>query len=252
VARVLIHIGIIAVLTVLTQLGGLAWLLALVFQRRLLAFGLLYASFSLAAVFTASQTGRVPLPCFSGETLKVQSWAYCLMNRHYVTPEMRAVLQDTGQAIASQHPGTVTLVLDAGFPFLDGFPLFPHLSHSDGRKADIALYYQQDGVYLPGKTRSPIGYFAFEDGPSPCPPTFPTLRWNFAFLQPLWPNYALDDKRTWSALVLFARDPRVGKVFIEPHLKDRLGVAHPKVRFQGCRAARHDDHIHIELRADQS
>lgn len=250
--RLFFHIAIIAVLTVLTQLGGLAWLLALAFKRRLLAFVVLYLSFSVAAVFIASQTGRVALSCTSGEALKMHSWLYCITNRHYVTPEMRAVLEDTADAVAQRHPGTQTLVLDAGFPFFDGFPLLPHLSHDDGRKADIAFYYQKDGAYLPGKTRSPIGYFAFEEGYSPCPEAVPTLRWNLQYLQPLWPDYALEEKRTWSALVLLARDPRVGKVFIEPHLKERLQVTHPKVRFQGCRAARHDDHIHVELRDGSS
>lgn len=32
--------------------------------------------------------------------------------------------------------------LDANFPFKDGFPLLPHLSHDDGRKVDIAFMYR--------------------------------------------------------------------------------------------------------------
>ncbi|KIT14546.1 hypothetical protein [Jannaschia aquimarina] len=46
---------------------------------------------------------------------------------------------------------------------------------------------------------------------------------------------------------LMARDPRVGKVFLHPHLVARLDAADPKIRFQGCRAARHDDNIHLQL-----
>jgi hypothetical protein len=42
--------------------------------------------------------------------------------------------------------------------------------------------------------------------------------------------------------------PEVTRIFIEPHLADRLGVGGGKVRFQGCRAARHDDHLHVEIR----
>nr|WP_261337459.1 hypothetical protein [Rhizobium leguminosarum] len=37
------------------------------------------------------------------------------------------------------------------------------------------------------------------------------------------------------------------KIFIEPHLKNALGIADSHIRFQGCRAARHDDHIHIQV-----
>ncbi|MFT5619364.1 MAG: hypothetical protein ACI85I_002607, partial [Arenicella sp.] len=39
-----------------------------------------------------------------------------------------------------------------------------------------------------------------------------------------------------------------GKVFIEPHLKTRLGLEnYSKIRFHGCQAVRHDDHIHVQL-----
>ncbi|CTQ31502.1 hypothetical protein [Jannaschia rubra] len=58
----------------------------------------------------------------------------------------------------------------------------------------------------------------------------------------------LDVPRTRAALDLLAAVARIGKVFREPHLRDRLGVSDPKLRFQGCRAARHDDHIHLQLR----
>ena len=40
----------------------------------------------------------------------------------------------------------------------------------------------------------------------------------------------------------------VQKVFIEPHLKNRLNLQHSKIRFHGCRAVRHDDHIHFQIR----
>jgi len=39
----------------------------------------------------------------------------------------------------------------------------------------------------------------------------------------------------------------VAKILLEPHMVKRLGVASPLIRFQGCRAARHDDHIHVEV-----
>ena len=40
----------------------------------------------------------------------------------------------------------------------------------------------------------------------------------------------------------------VNKVFIEPHLKKRLKLNHSKIRFQGCKAVRHDDHIHFQIK----
>ena len=46
---------------------------------------------------------------------------------------------------------------------------------------------------------------------------------------------------------LLSRDPRIGKIFLEPHLAAQFGSGAPKIRFQGCAAALHDDHIHIQL-----
>lgn len=68
-----------------------------------------------------------------------------------------------------------------------------------------------------------------------------------AWLQAGWHDYALDELRTAAQMDRFISDQRVGKIFIEPHLAQTLGLNDPKVRFQGCRAARHDDHIHIQL-----
>ena len=35
---------------------------------------------------------------------------------------------------------------------------------------------------------------------------------------------------------------------LEPHLKKRLRLEARRIQFQGCRAARHDDHMHIQMR----
>ncbi len=246
-ARLILHVLVILVLTVVTQIGGLAWLVAVFFRRRLLVFLGLYAALSVAAIWIAPHFGRVALSCFDRGPLQVQSWLYCGLNRTYVSPEMDAVLRRSAGTMETRFPGTVTLVLDANFPFLDGFPLLPHLSHDDGDKADIAFYYRDASGYLPGATRSPIGYFAFEPGPSECPQTWPTLRWDLEPLQPLWHDHALEGERTRAVLQTLAEDPSVGRIFIEPHLVERLGAAGPKIGFQGCRAARHDDHIHLQL-----
>ena len=155
------------------------------------------------------------------------------------------VLDDLATHIDNLYPGRRVRVLDAGFPFGEGFPLLPHLSHDDGRKADLAFWYEG------GSTRSPIGYWAFEE-PEPdaavCAITPGwSMRWNMAWLQPWMGAAALDEEVTREAIVwLKAALPR-GRIFLEPHLAHRLRVTGDPVGFQGCRAARHDDHIHIQL-----
>lgn len=245
--RVTFHFVLVCLLTLLTQMGGLAWLFSLCFRRKFIVFAVSYTALSLSATVIAPRFDRVALSCFSDGPLVVKSVLFCAMNRQYVVPELQQVLADTADQVAARFPGTQTLVLDAGFPFLTGFPLLPHLSHDDGRKVDIAFYYHNQDGYMPGKTRSPIGYFAFENGPSPCPPAWITLRWNAGPLQKLWPDWHLETDRTKYVLRTLYSDPRVGKIFIEPHLKTRLNLDNGKIRFQGCRAARHDDHIHLQL-----
>lgn len=69
------HLAIIAVLTILSQLGGVAWLLALAFKQRLPAFAGCYAVIWIGAFALAPAFGRVPLPCF-GDPLRAQSPIY--------------------------------------------------------------------------------------------------------------------------------------------------------------------------------
>ena len=245
--RFLGHLALVALLTVLTQIGGLAWLLAMAFRRRMIAFLVVYAALSAAAFAVAPAFGRVALPCIGAGSFAMHSPLYCVLNRHYAVPEMAAVLGDVAERMEAAHPGTRLRILDAGFPFLDGFPLLPHLSHDDGRKADLALLHRDDGRAPVAATPSPIGYFAFEEGPTHCPQAWPTLRWDLPWLQRLWPDLPLDEARTGDLVRALTADERVIRILIEPHLRDRLGLRSPKVRFQGCRAARHDDHIHIEV-----
>lgn len=246
------------VLTALTQIGGIAYLAAAYFpkltaRKRLGTFLGIYAGLWVSASFLAPVFGRVPLACGFGtnDTLKMQSPAYCILNRHYVTPDLKRVAFDLADHVEKTYPGTTTLALDAGFPFIDGFALLPHLSHKDGRKLDIAYYYSETG-----KTRSPIGYWAFEEprpgDPQPCQGlSGPTLRWNMNWLRFTFNALAMDEARTRTALNWLATEGQergVSKVFVEPHLVQRLGVSGDVIRFQGCRAARHDDHIHIQIR----
>ena len=242
------HILIVVLLTALTQVGGLAWLLSRLLRRKLMGFVALYTALSIASLWAAPLGGRIAVSCVSDSPLQVQSWFYCLSNRTYVRPELVRVLEEAAAAVDAAYPGTETLMLDGSLPFINGFPLLPHLSHNDGKKADLAFYYRtKERGYLRGRTKSPIGFFAFEEGPTNCASKWPTLRWDLGWLQPYWPNWDIDDARTAKLIEVLAADSRVGKILLEPHLKDRLKLDHPKIRFQGCRAARHDDHIHMQL-----
>jgi hypothetical protein len=162
-------------------------------------------------------------------------------------------MTDLSRDVERAYPGTVTLFLDANLPFLDGFPLLPHLSHHDGRKLDIAYYYASpNGLYLQGQTRSPIGYWGFEQPTvtdrSMCPrDSWLTLRWDMTALQAWLPVMPIEPGRTHHALRWLASEGRVERIFIEPYVAVRLGVSSPVLGFQGCRAARHDDHIHIQI-----
>lgn len=266
--RVVSHAAVFVILTILTQIGGLVWIAAMMFAHaaglkgrlaKLIAFALLYAGATIATAYAAPHFGRIPLSCFAGApaSLAVRSPLFCALNRNYVSPQMHKAAEAFATHMATAYPGTKTIVLDANFPFIDGFPLLPHLSHADGRKLDIAFYYVRGGTYLPGETRSPIGYFAFEQSRTgdflPCAGRndWLTLRWDFDLLQPLFPDYGIDEARMADALRwLTSEGVRFGveKIFVEPHIASSLGVSHDRIRFQGCRAARHDDHIHFQVK----
>ena len=268
--RLAFHAVAVVFLTLLTQVGGMAWIGTAVIARRLpgqrlvmlSAFVAIYAGLSLAAVSIAPVFGRVALPCIANgqSLLAMQSPVYCALNRHYVSKPMYDVANELAADMNRQFPGTLTQALDASFPFLDGFPLLPHLSHNDGNKLDIAFYYgdPSTGQYIRGKTRSPIGYWGFEHpepvAELPCAGRHDVLtgRWDMGWFQIFNSVVVLDRARTRAALEwLTAQDEGrkagVTKVFIEPHLANSLGVKGDTLRFQGCRAARHDDHIHFQV-----
>lgn len=242
----------------LSQIGGFAYLAGVLLGRSrtwrsLGVFLICYAVLWIAASFIAPLFGRVPLSCGFGknDNLKMQSSLYCVLSRHYVTPELKEVAFDLADHIEGNFPGTTTLALDGNFPFFTGFSLLPHLSHDDGRKLDLAFYYSENG-----KTKSPIGYWAFEPPTSkeyqPCMKSSkPSLRWDMSWFRVTHNDLNLDPSRTKAALKWLENEGKkqgVTKVFVEPHLKYRFGLTGDIIRFQGCRAARHDDHIHLQVR----
>jgi len=155
------------------------------------------------------------------------------------------------------YPGTVVNYLDAGFPLFNGYPLTPHLSHNDGKKIDIALFYIDKQSGKPSNhTPSPIGYGVYEE-PLSNEINQPFIcqqngNWQYGFLQNLVSqnkksDFTFDEERTRSVCNYFTSDSSIEKIFIEPHLKTRLKLSSNKVRYHGCGAVRHDDHIHIQV-----
>lgn len=254
-ARLSLRVLILATLTLLTQVGGLAYLAALGVVRLLRRGGIVATAALTVAIYgaltwlvvpaLAPQFGRVRLPCDLSPALG------CLLNRTYVSSDLAELVLRADRAIMAAHPGSHLTVLDANFPFFDGFPLLPHKSHDDGRKVDFAFFYRDaaTGAAIPSGAPSPVGYFHFERPPDsyrlPCHLT--ALRWNFAWAQPEQPAWKLDEERTRTAILWFSRQPQVTKILLEPYLAERLKVEGGKVRFQGCFAARHDDHFHVQV-----
>ncbi|MDJ1500135.1 hypothetical protein [Xanthocytophaga agilis] len=270
---VLIHSFLFVLFTILTQIGGIVWLLCIPLLnyikrhvlhkiQRWIAYVLgpsliyLIVTFSVIPLL-ASLWGRVPLPV-TNVSLRPLTLMTVLLNRHYVRKELRNVVLETSAQMAEKFPGTFVCYLDAGFPFINGFPLLPHLSHNDGRKLDLAFFYKDAVTQQPvTDTPSPIGYGICEE---------PALNeentavycaskgyWQYSLLQKIIPqgnknDYIFDSQRTKAIIQLLAQHKRIGKIFIEPHLKKRMHlIAYNKIRFHGCQAVRHDDHIHIQL-----
>lgn len=254
--------AVFLVATLVTQVGGfllvggavagLFWSLVKGNPRRLLMMteGALtfYLIGLLTVPFLAKPFGRQALPWFASEDfpLRPRNISYCLLFRNYVSPQLAKTLRDCSRSYARTYHGEYLDYLDACFPFIDGFPLLPHLSHDDGRKVDLTLRYSRKGSAV--RSPSPIGYWIYE-GPrrgesAPC--GWSPLRWDFPWLQGLNSHRKFDAARTRCMIQAFSQHRRVQKMFLEPHLKYRLGLG-AKVRFQGCKAARHDDHVHVQI-----
>ncbi|MBK8555170.1 MAG: hypothetical protein IPL65_05090 [Lewinellaceae bacterium] len=153
-------------LTLLTQFGGVLWLLLLPFRKiRPYRYPVFLVVYLLATVFLipplACLGGRVPLPVFSSDVVKPESLWFAFLNRHYVRPALGDALQTVGENLQLRYPEAVIYYMDAGFPFINGYPLEPHFSHRDGKKVDISLYWtrKSDGKLVAGSP-SPIGYGA--------------------------------------------------------------------------------------------
>lgn len=270
------YTSIFICLTIVTQVGGLIYLMYQPLSRkirqkiqakskqrllRFVAFSALYLLISWTIVpMAAKQFGRVPLPIFATKDKPIQPRHYFfpLANRHYVKPKLKETILKTAKALNSKYPNAKILYLDGCLPFLDGMPLIPRLSHSDGKKLDIAFVYKHKKTKIfTNKTPTWIGYGGCEvpknneeDRPAFCKEQG---YFQYSFLKAFTPkigksNLEFDNEVNSWLVEYLAAQPSIGKIFIEPHLKTRFGLNHVnKIRFHGCQAVRHDDHIHIQL-----
>ncbi len=273
VLSVLLVSVLFVLLTILTQVGGILLLLWIgityLLRKRYkwiyktwmvaLSFPLVYLAATFALIPLLAQFGgRTALPCFGNGSLQPLTLITCACNRQYVTPVLREVAVDAAKQMATKYHGSKLYYLDANFPFIDGFPLIPHLSHNNGKKLDLAFYYKDanSGKPLDGAP-SVIGYGVFEgpkkgeiDKPKECAWQGET---QYSLMGRIIPQdkaqlMPFDEERTKALMIILGNDDRVKKMFLEPHLKTRLGLTgYAKIRYQGCHSVRHDDHVHIQL-----
>jgi hypothetical protein len=188
--KILNILGIIllfAILTILSQVGGiilLLWLLLYQFFKKRLkntwvrrgvhvgGFVVFYLFFMFIIIPPLARIqDRVPLPMSkSGALVPVTYWT-AIFGRNYIKSEGRDKLETIAEAFVKKHPelkvkymdcnypfrfiGSDEIHEDTGFPILEG--LFPHFTHL-GDKADIALIYNDEEGNPSNLTPTAIGY----------------------------------------------------------------------------------------------
>ncbi|MFD2566366.1 hypothetical protein [Pseudotenacibaculum haliotis] len=260
----IIHILVFVLLTLITQIGGVIYLFSvLIIKRkkkryrlkRFLVFASLYLFATYLVVPNTSSfiSGRVQVQ--TNTHMRAHNFLTGLLNRNYVSKDLHESLIDIASKVNNRFHEIQLIYLDANFPFFDGFPLLPHLSHNDGKKIDISFIYNDQNGIITNRKPSNSGYGVFEE---PKENEFDQTKeckekgaWQYDYPKYLTfgvhKELSLNEKATKELVELFTQNPKVKKVFIEPHLKRRLRLSSSKIRFQGCKAVRHDDHIHVEI-----
>ncbi len=252
------HLVFVLFLTMLTQIGGLVWILGWIIaykfkKKKRFVFPILYLTCNLLIVPPiAIFFGRAPLPVFN-KALKPRNWIYPLLFRNYVNPVLGAELKASAERLYQS--GISITYLDANFPFIDGFPLLPHLSHNDGKKIDLSFMYLDASGNPTDKKPSRSGYGVFVDSQNNLSLSNCLNKgyWQYDFTKHLSfgkiHNLSLDQQSTSLLIKQLLSINRCEKIFIEPHLKQSLGLnTASKIRFHGCQAVRHDDHIHLQIK----
>jgi hypothetical protein len=272
--KIIASILIFGFLTVLTQVGGLIYLLSLLTHRltdkwaknnyilslyRFISFLILYLFCTFLIIpFIAKPFGREPLPLLEKNHLQPLNVFTFLLNRNYVKSELKEIVFSVANKMNEKYPGTTVNYLDANFPFVNGFPLIPHLSHNDGKKLDLSFCYKDSKTGIStNNCPSFIGYGVCEEA---LPGEINTSdicskkgQWQYTIMSKIVSqknkaDFLFDPEKTKALVVLFSLMPPIEKIFIEPHLKNRLKITSGKVRFHGCHAVRHDDHLHVQIK----
>ena len=250
-------------LTGLTQIGGIVLLLSLLISRKIkkkikfktsLIFLCTYLLFTFLVVpFVAPVFGREPIKHSSA--ISATNYMTVILNRNYVRPEMNEFLNQTAERL--EDTKIEIKYLDANFPFIDKFPLPPHLSHNDGKKLDISLIYKNKEGQITNLKKSMSGYGVFE-GPTKNEKNQIKICKKRGYYQYDFSKFmrfgninnelTFSEKGTKELIDAILKNNKLGKLLIEPHLKQRLNLRNSKVRYQGCQSVRHDDHIHIQLK----
>ncbi|WP_298879461.1 hypothetical protein [uncultured Polaribacter sp.] len=203
----------------------------------------------------APKFGRVKIQNTSN--LEAHNFFTIICNRNYVKPKLNSVLISVSKEISKELPNIKITYLDANFPFFNGFPLLPHLSHNDGKKIDISFIYEDHNKKLTNLKPSNSGYGIFVE-PHNKEINQSKICKDKRFLQYDFTKYLtfgsinkkvrLSNYATKKLINTIVENKKVSKLFIEPHLKLRLKVNNSKIRFHGCKAVRHDDHIHFQIK----
>lgn len=256
--KVIGHFLCISLLIALTQVGGLIWILAWIIsykfkKKKRFVFPILYFVCNLLIIPPiAKQFGREQLPIFD-KKLKPRNIIYPLLFRNYVNPKLKTELENSAHVLSKS--GLSITYLDANFPFFNGFPLLPHLSHNDGKKIDISFMYLDKSLKSTNKKPSISGYGIYTKTGNNYTTTscLKNGYWQYDFSKYLsfGKIYELtfDKKKTKQLILQLLENPSTQKIFIEPYLKQELGLTNEnKIRFHGCQAVRHDDHIHLQIK----
>lgn len=262
--KIVIHILLFCLLTITTQIGGIVYLSTILIlhktkvknrRYRFLTFVFLYLFTTyLITPKIAPYFGRVKIT--NNQYVQNHFWFTNLCNRNYVRPQLNTSLQKIGIQLQKKHPTLQLIYLDANFPFLTKFPLLPHLSHSDGKKIDLSFVYSENNK-LTNKKPAISGYGIFE---KPIRGEFNQTEnckkagfWHYDYSKYFTfgsfnPELQFSLKATTYLTQLILKQPSTQKVFIEPHLRLRMNLNSSKIRFHGCKAVRHDDHIHFQIK----
>jgi hypothetical protein len=265
--KISIHVFIVVFLTLVTQVGGLIWIAVFGFfkyrksawnkRKRLLSFSIVYIlCITFIVPILAPLNHRKALPVFN-EHIAPHNLGYVLLCRNYVHDDLYFNIVEACKSFKTNYGIPVTY-LDAGFPFIDGFPLLPHLSHNNGRKIDLAFIYQDKSGKTTLGNPSLLGYGVYEkplkgevNQPEKCKDAG---YWQYDYAKYIGFNIdkdlEIDPDHTRHLIEHLILKTQASKVFIEPHLVQRIKVKSDysnKIRYHGCHAVRHDDHIHLQI-----